>query len=266
MTANPLFGPPPAEVPLPDAPLVRVIAQVRFPIVASVEKRDFVAPFQEAVRGEYAVMRQELTSNLHVGLRGQAQVDLRSSTVWRFNDLGHRWRLTLAADFLALETSHYTSRGDFFERFKRLLVALEEHVAPAALDRVGVRYIDRLTGPPLQSLATYVNAPLLGVLDAAVGPQARVAMTESLFELPDEDGRMRARWGLLPSNATVDPNAIEPVDEPSWVLDLDAFREGERTFVASDVADEAIGLARRCYTFFRWSVTDEFLKHFRGAP
>jgi hypothetical protein len=47
---TPLTGPPPAEVPLTDPPLVRVIAQVRFPLIASVEKREFIAPFQEAFR------------------------------------------------------------------------------------------------------------------------------------------------------------------------------------------------------------------------
>ena len=47
---TPLEGPPPPEVPLADSPLVRVIAQVRFPLIASVEKRDFIAPFQEAIR------------------------------------------------------------------------------------------------------------------------------------------------------------------------------------------------------------------------
>ena len=266
MTAPPLAGPPPPEVPLPDAPLVRVIAQMRFPIVASVEKRDFVAPFQEAVRGEYAVMRQESSSNLLLNLPGRGPLEVRSSTVWRFNDLDHQWRLTLAADFLALETSHYTSRRDFFERFKRLLVALEQHVRPSALDRLGVRYVDRLTGAPLASLATYIQPALLGALSTAVGPHALVAVSESLFNLPDEGGQMRTRWGVLPANATVDPNAIEPVGEPSWVLDLDAFRQGERAFVASTIADEAVGLAKRCYSFFRWSVTDEFLKHFGGAP
>jgi len=266
MTANPLSGPPPAEVPLPTAPLVRVIAQVRFPIVASVEKRDFIAPFQEAVRGEYGVMRQESANNLLVNLPGQVPVEVRSSTVWRFHELGHRWRVTLAADFMALETSAYTSRQDFFARFERLLVALEQHVQPAALDRLGVRYIDRLTGSPIESLAAYIQPALLGTLGTAVGPLARVAVSESLFDLPDENGQMRARWGVVPGNTTIDPNAIEPLDERSWVLDLDAFRQGERAFVAGEVAQEAVGLAKRCYSFFRWSVTEDFLKHFGGAP
>jgi hypothetical protein len=35
---NPLMTLPPGEIPLPNAPLVRVIAQARFPIIASIEK------------------------------------------------------------------------------------------------------------------------------------------------------------------------------------------------------------------------------------
>jgi methyl-accepting chemotaxis protein len=54
--------------------------------------------------------------------------------------------------------------------------------------------------------------------------------------------------------------------EPSWVLDLDASHQGERAFHAGDIAREAVALAERCYAFFRWSVTDDFLTHFGGAP
>src|SRR5580658_5911796 len=63
MTAmdDPLVAPPPQEVPLAHAPLVRVIAQVRFPLVVAVEQRDFIAPFQETIRARYPVLRQEQT-------------------------------------------------------------------------------------------------------------------------------------------------------------------------------------------------------------
>lgn len=266
MTDNPLIGPPPPEVPLPNAPLVRVIAQVRFGLVVSIEKREFIAGFQEVIRGEYAVLRQETASNLLVGVRGQAEVEMRTNTVWRFHDLEHRWRVTLAADFMALETSLYTSRTDFLERFARLLDALELHVKPGALDRLGVRYIDRITGAPLEDLRTYIQPALLGALGTSLGGHARVSVSEGLFDLPEEGAQMRARWGVMPPNATVDPNAIEPVDERSWVLDIDAFQQGERPFTSGEVGEQARALAERIYTFFRWSVTDDFLKHYGGTP
>ena len=47
---QPMSGPSPAEVPLPQAPLVRVIAQVRFPTILSIRNPDQVAAFQETVR------------------------------------------------------------------------------------------------------------------------------------------------------------------------------------------------------------------------
>jgi uncharacterized protein (TIGR04255 family) len=266
MTDNPLIGQPPPEVPLPSAPLVRVIAQVRFGLVVSIEKREFIAGFQEAIREEYAVLRQETASNLLVNVRGQADVEVRTNTVWRFHDLERRWRVTLAADFMALETSHYTSRADFLERFARLLAALEQHVKPGVLDRLGVRYIDRITGAPLEALATYLRPALLGALGTAVREHARVAVSEGLFDLPEEGGQMRARWGVLPANATVDPNAIEPVEERSWVLDIDAFSQGERSFVAGEITQQARALTERIYAFFRWSVTDDFLKYYGGTP
>lgn len=86
MTADesPLTGPPPTEVPLTDAPLVRVVAQVRFPLVASVEKRDFIGPFQEAIRAEYPVLRPEQSRSFVLGQ--QELINARANTVWRFHD------------------------------------------------------------------------------------------------------------------------------------------------------------------------------------
>jgi len=71
-TVDPLVAPLPAEVPLKNAPLERVIAQLRFPEILSVEQRDFVAPFQEAIRSKYPVLRQEQTQGILLGPAGAA--------------------------------------------------------------------------------------------------------------------------------------------------------------------------------------------------
>ena len=66
---DPLVAPLPAEVPLNHAPLVRVIAQLRFPEILSVEQRDFVAPFQEAIRQNPEMIDAYiLLADLHVQL------------------------------------------------------------------------------------------------------------------------------------------------------------------------------------------------------
>lgn len=259
---NPLTSPLPAEVPLPNAPLVRVIVQVRFPSILSIEKRDFVAPFQEDIRGSYPVLRAEQTRGFVLGPDGPAQMP--PSVTWRFGSTDDRWRVSLASDFVAIETTNYESRGNLLERLAEVVGALERRIAPQTVDRLGVRYIDRLTGDSLAGIDRLVRPEMLGVAATDVGPSALVSISEALFDIPNQATRMRTRWGLLPAGGTFDPAAIDPLDEPSWVLDLDTFSEDPRPFVTDGIVSQARFCAERAYALFRWAVTEEFLRRYGG--
>lgn len=263
---NPLVGPPPDEVPLAAAPLVRVITQVRFPVIASVERRDFIGPFQEAIRATYPILRPEQNRNLLLGERGV--VEERTTTAWRFFDEEGHWIVTLAPDFLALETSHYSNRNDLLERFQLILGAVQTHLNPGVIDRLGVRYISRVTGANLEDLQELIRPEVRGILATSLHPHVFHSLTDNLLVLPG-DGRLTARWGVLPADATVDPAAIEPIGERSWILDLDAFRVfqgGQGRLEAQTVLAEARAFAERIYSVFRWAVTDEFLRRYGGQP
>ena len=204
-TVDPLVGPLPAEVPLKDAPLARVIAQLRFPEILSLEQRDFVAPFQEAVRSRYPVLRQEQTQGILLGSDGVAPV--RPQIAWRFSDAEGHWRVSLTPEFLALETTRYVSRSDFFGRLKAIAQALDEHVEPGQLDRLGIRYIDRITGNAVDDIAKLVRPEVRGITGTIAAAHAVHALSESVFDLPD--ARVLARWGCLPPGATVDRSGID---------------------------------------------------------
>ena len=75
---------------------------------------------------------------------------------------------------------------------------------------------------------------------------------------------MLARWGLLPPGGTVDPAAIEPIEEPSWILDLDTSSSEPSPFEPASILSDARAYAERTYCFFRWVVTVEFLRLFGG--
>ncbi len=264
---TPLAGPPPPEVPLTDPPLVRVIAQVRFPLIASLEKREFMASFQEAIREFYPVLRPEEGRSVVLGSQGV--VDTRSNTLWRFNEARGAWRVTLAPDFLALETTKYTSREDFMERLRLVLEALNEHVDPRVLDRLGVRYIDRVSGENLSALPQLVRPEVAGILGSPLTARAQHAVSENVFILPGNAGQITARWGLLAPRSTIDPGALDAIDEPSWILDIDAFQSfqtGNRRLDVDSVVEQARGFAERIYSIFRWAVTDEFLRRYGGNP
>lgn len=261
---NPLTDAAPAEVLLPKAPLVRVIAQVRFPPILSIEKRDFVAPFQEAIRDKYPVLRAEQTQGMVIGPDGTSPMP--PQVIWRFGDVEAKWRVSLAPDFLAIETIAYESRKDFFERFEGIMHALAEHLSPRVIDRIGVRYIDQVKGDAFKEIRRLVRPEILGVVATSAVDQAQHSINESLFTVPISKAQLFARWGLLPVGGTVDPAAIEPLNEQSWILDVDMFRAEPKEFDPANVIADAKSFAERIYTFFRWAVTEDFLRLYGGEP
>lgn len=261
---NPLLDPPPAEVRLPDAPLIRVIAQVRFAEILSVQNPFFVAPFQEALRSKYPVLEQEDAQDVVLEPEGVAAA--RRRTTWRFRELDGAWRVSLAPDFVALETTNYTSRSDFLERLKVILQAAQEHLRPAVVQRLGMRYIDRVQGDDAQEIERLVRRELLAILATSLSSHVRHGMSEALFDVPGGSERLRMRWGRIPAHGTVDPRAIEPIAEPSFVLDLDMFSTEESPFSTEAISDDARRYAERLYALFRWAVTEEFLRRYGGRP
>jgi uncharacterized protein (TIGR04255 family) len=259
---DPLVDPAPVEVPLKRAPLVRVIAQIRFPLVVAVEQPDFIAPFQKSVQQEYPVLRQEQAQGVVLGPTGVSQVP--PQTAWRFADVEGHWRVSLTQNFLALETTKYTSRSDFLARLSEVVAPLDVLIQPKLLDRIGLRYIDRISGPDLRDIADLVRPEVRGIAGSPAASHAVHALSESLFEI--DGARVLGRWGRLPAGGTVDPAALEPIDEPCWILDLDMFSSNSMPFSSDRVLSDASRFAERIYTLFRWAVTPAFLHRYGGQP
>ena len=89
-------------------------------------------------------------------------------------------------------------------------------------------------------------------------------MTQAQFVA--EEGAIQGRWGNLPANATYDPDALPPVGEPSWVLDLDMFSLQALPFKSDELVGMAEAFSKRTYTVFRLMVTEEFLTFYGGRP
>jgi len=265
---RPLTGPPPAEIPLPRAPLVRVIAQVRFPTILAIRNPDKTAGFQDAIRKTYPTLTEDRVHHVVVAPGGEPEV--REVLIWRFADRERKptWRVSLGVDFMALETTAYVSRADFLDRFRNVAAGLEKTFAPSAVNRLGLRYIDRIQGEAIDRIDELVRPAALGISgsgDASSGALAGALvhmLTDAQFVA--DEGVIRARWGSLPRNATHDPDALEPIGDPSWILDLDMFAEERREFTGESLCDAAGSFAKRVYAVFRDMVTEEFLKHYGG--
>lgn len=257
-SALPLQGPAPGEIALEDAPLVRVIAQARFPLLLAARNPDKVADFQDAIRDQYPHLEQQELTTFRFG-PGSASPE--GIVHWRFSDETRGWRVTLSPEFIALETTNYESRSDFLGRLRVVVQALEDTLAPNLIIRFGIRYIDQIKGEPLYYITKLVRHEVLGVA-SSLGTTAKHFFTEIV--VPADPDELLARWGKLSAGLTIDPNVIAAIGEDSWIIDLDVSHSGQGPFETASIMETADRAAERVYAVFRWMVTDEFLRVYGG--
>ena len=260
---DPLFGAAPDEIPLPSAPLVSVLCQVRFAEIVSIQQKSFIAGFQECARSDYPLLLDEKVRTLDVN-------DGRSTTsedsVWRFFNEARTWRLTLTSNFLALETRKYVSRVDFIERLEKIVKGAIDTVKPTHVTRIGVRYIDRVALNEGITLHGMLREEMMGITGLLNRENVLHSISEVVCRV--KEGQMMTRWGVLPERGTHDAEVMPPISSPSWFLDLDTFVDHQLApvrFEADMIRTTALELATRSYCFFRWAVTNKFLKTFGGA-
>jgi uncharacterized protein (TIGR04255 family) len=257
----PLEGPAPAEIPLPRAPLVSVIAQVRFAMHLPARIPERVAAFQEAISDRYPHLERQDLATIMISAQLPPQPGNEVVIHWRFSDQARQWRITLTSEFITLETRAYKSRDDFVERLEGILQALQDTLAPKLVTRFGMRYIDQIRGEQVSEIGKLLRSEVLGVA-GSLGANARQIITE-LF-VPAEPGDLLARWGKLSVNMTIDPNLLPPIPEESWLLDLDVSKTLESPFDTAYLIAIATSAANRVYAVFRWMITDEFLRIYGG--
>ena len=264
MLSSPFGNEPIAEVPLGRSPLVRVVAQVRFPqLVAMVEPdiSEAMLRIGRALAAEYPIYSQQHETILSLGPDGVTQTQGASVSQYRSGD--DRWRVTVGQAFISLEDWSYTTRGEFVERLGAALAAFSGEIAPPYAERVGVRYINRIDDQPaLDRIVELVRPEVLGGLAVPLTDGVALAqmLSESLYSAGDR--WLLARWGLLPAGATVDPT-LRASASASWLLDLDSFVQGRLPF-DDTLGAVASGLAEAAYRYFRWVVSPEFLRMFGG--
>ena len=266
---DPFFGDVPGSVHLPKTPLTGVLVQMRFPEVLSISKPAFVADFQEAIRQTYP-QHVKQTYPQHVKEDG-SQLSFgpdgpqRSSIpTWRFLDTARKWRVTLTTDSLSLETRVYLSRDDFADRTSKLAKALQSAINPGYLTRLGIRYVDRIYGDQFANVKEFVRPEILGVFNTTL--QDRIDRTISEVHAETDCGKLSSIWGYMPANQTHESSLMPAIAVPSWFFDIDTYQNFKEPieFSHDGVRERTMQLATRSYGFFRWAVSDEFLKSYGG--
>lgn len=255
---------PVQEVHLHAAPLAKVLTQVQFSRTPQLVTDEAEARLAESL-GRYAVRRRAVPGPLVIN--GQpVPAPQMPAIVLTFADAPGTWQVTLTDTAVALETSAYASRDDFCERALEVFRAVTAAALPPVVDRVGLRYIDRLSGAALQRVPEYVTAPL-HVLFGHITPDLHLqhSVTDSVVKISAEDA-LQIRTGFLPPQASFDP-ALPPLSGESWVLDMDAFTtQAGFPFDPDALVARLRKYSEAAYAFFRWATTDAFQEDHVGSP
>lgn len=254
------------ELHLERAPLAKVLMQVQFSRTPNAVTEEAEATLADRL-GRYPVRRRQAAAQgaFSVIVNGQPLPGLApsptASTFLTFADAASTWIVSVTDTAVSLETTVYESRSDFCERSLELFAALAAVALPPVVDRVGLRYVNRLTGGDLDQLSDFVIPQLRGLHGCMDGDYTLVhSVTDSQIEI-SADERLQVRSGYLPAAAAFDA-ALPASPEPSWVLDLDVFTtSGGFAFDPEALTQRLRTYAETAYVFFRFATTDALQEH-----
>lgn len=253
-----------AEIHLSRAPLVRVLAQVRWDELTQFQDFESKAnALAELIEDEFPIRTQQNEVQFQVGPQGVLPLPSTTS-IHQLNSKDDSLRVYFAPTFLTLETAKYSSRDEFCGKFEQLLRHVSSIATIPRAVRVGFRYVNRIENTTgFDELELLVRPELLGGrnIEGLGNAVVRHTLSETLFGTAR--GNLLTKWGILPVGGSIDPT-IEPVNSPSWVLDLDAFSDTKVDFAPGALTRQIRELSSLGYGFFRWAVTPAFIERFEG--
>jgi len=264
MLATPLGDEPLEEIHLGSAPLVRVIAQLRFPQLASMADDAVAHALAREVRGDYPLFEETREVSLVIAGATISQQEQMTSPVWRLQTTDGNWLVTLGRGSLSLEALAYSGRRDFCERLARLANVFIRIAEPPRFDRFGIRYINRVTDASMVAIMPKLIRPeIMGAATLELPDDA--TLHHSLLEVQLNQGAhsMLVRSGILPAGTTIDP-AVPATNLKSWILDIDSAVNEASAIPVGGVKELSEDLAARAYRFFRYAVTYDFLRAFEA--
>lgn len=238
------------------APLALVVCQVRFELQAASFAPSHMFAIHEALggaRGLYPKVEEMRAGGftVQVGPNGLMSGDTPVLSGYRLQSDTSDWFVSLMPDHVGLETTRYTTwDDDFKERIRSILEAANAVVGPQTEQRVGLRYVDRITRPmvthPAQ-LREYLIPELLGIaLHETIGPGVRSSQQQVDIEC-SSDARCTLRHGYA-----ADPTRNNAL---TYVLDWDIYREGIRPFDVPAIRDCLDGFDDLALRLFQATIT-----------
>lgn len=245
------------RVPLKRSPLELVVCQVRFPTILSLANGAPPGAFEERIREKYPVPSQKKRVNIELE-QGSGALRRETETFWSFEDEAGEWTVSLGQGFLSLETKNYESFDTFLTRFDELVEAIKSEYKVTLQDRLGLRYVDRISRTRDKRLPENWKdqlpaelIPLRKFSDAAVG------------QLANFETRLAFGDAVLAIRCNFVDKSFPGSTEDELILDFDCYSE-KRAKIAS-MKDSLSEFRKEAYAAFRWAIGD-LIEHLRKEP
>lgn len=261
---RPFTNDPNARVRFDAAPLEFVLCQIRWPSLAALQGD--ISPVAKkfgALLSGFPLYSEAQEMSIEVTPDGVKQSP--TGTVYQWSSADRTMGVSFTRDFVALTSKKYAGYESFNAQLRDVLTALDKAADIPLIERVGVRYLNRITDENLVArIDELVHPELLGhqALKPATSEVHLVqALTQSLFQVGS--GHLQARSGMLSPGETLDPT-VESLPTQSWVLDIDSFRQHELVFSVENALTEAGRLSDAAYDFFKLVIRQGFVEAFEG--
>lgn len=232
-------------------PLRGVISQIRFPAIFALDEPIGVAQLQNEIRTDYPRTGNRAPQLSVVVGPGGLETSDRSRGPWIFSSEDHQWQVSVASDFIALETTSYERYEEFERRFEVLLTTAAEVLTLTHRTRVGLRYINQFQHPEASVASDwrrFLKSELLGAVGGELlRDHVRQALQQIELDLDPGGVKMAIRHGYVKNDE----------DTSAYLLDLDVFTEEEGPFEVPGILGLLREFKKASWTVFAESITKE---------
>jgi uncharacterized protein (TIGR04255 family) len=175
---------------------------------------------------------------------------------WHLKSADGSWTAAVLPGHFSLETTSYTRWREFEDRLNELTRAVAGTVPPVMEQRLGLRYVDRLTGLGVREPEAWAKWIASSILGPPLHPVVGVAVTSTRqqVDLDLGDGHL-----CVLRHGTVRDGDAPADTEASYLLDFDIYRSQSRRFVSEHIATGVKAFHEKADALFRQVITDELL-------
>jgi uncharacterized protein (TIGR04255 family) len=219
----------------------------------------FVPAIQEELRRKnYPLHRAAELTQITFG------PELKSAVVkrWLFISKNARTAVSISNNSVVLETTDYDTFDSFADRLAEVLEVVGRIAAVNIVDRLGLRFVDRIQPLSGENLSDYLEQPLRGFTPASLSVSDIFQRHEYFCKTPQ--GMLMIRV-FQPEDGVFLPPGLDPSDlEPRFpaasgrvtILDIDHFSEAQMDFASDPIVDAMWALHEHCDIAFRAATTE----------